>query len=88
MAFSFSIKNIPDELAERLRARARMNHRSLQRELLLILEQATTAVPALAGPLPQPGERIPIDEIHARARALFTNGTRSSVDVIREARDA
>ncbi len=40
MGTTFTIKQIPTALADRLRARAEGNHRSLQRELLLILEQA------------------------------------------------
>ncbi len=34
------MKKVPDDVAERLRARARQNHRSLQGELLSILEEA------------------------------------------------
>lgn len=41
MAQSITIRNIPDALAKRLKARANRNHRSLQGELLLILEQAS-----------------------------------------------
>jgi plasmid stability protein len=37
---TLTIKQVPDELAERLRERAARNRRSLQRELLLILEEA------------------------------------------------
>jgi len=37
---SLSIKEVPDELAEALRKRARRNHRSLQGELMSILEAA------------------------------------------------
>ncbi len=40
MSVSFSVKNIPEALAERLRVRAECNHRSLQGELLAILEEA------------------------------------------------
>jgi plasmid stability protein len=40
MAVSFSIKNIPDHLAEKIRQRAAMNHRSLQGELLAILNES------------------------------------------------
>ena len=40
MAFSLSIKDVPDEILVRLRARARRNHRSLQKELLAIVEAA------------------------------------------------
>jgi plasmid stability protein len=38
MPVSLSIKNVPEDLAERLRERAKRNHRSLQGELLAILE--------------------------------------------------
>ena len=37
---NLSIKNVPDDLAERLRQRAKRNHRSLQGELLAILSNA------------------------------------------------
>ena len=40
MPVNLSIKNVPDELAERLRQRARNAHRSLQGELMVILEEA------------------------------------------------
>lgn len=40
MSVNLSIKNVPDELAERLRRRAVGHHRSLQGELLAILEEA------------------------------------------------
>jgi plasmid stability protein len=39
MPVSLSIKNVPDELAEELRRRATRHHRSLQGELLAILEE-------------------------------------------------
>ena len=45
MAVNFSVKNVPDEVAERLRERARRNHRSLQGELLTILEDAVARTP-------------------------------------------
>jgi len=40
MPVSLSIKNVPEEVLQRLRARARRNHRSLQNELLAIVEAA------------------------------------------------
>ena len=43
MSVNLSIKNVPDELAERLRQQAKRNHRSLQGELLYLLE--VSAVP-------------------------------------------
>lgn len=40
MPVNLSIKNVPDELAERLRQRAEAAHRSMQGELMAILEEA------------------------------------------------
>ena len=40
MAVNLSIKNVPDDLAANLRARAARNHRSIQGELMAILEEA------------------------------------------------
>ena len=40
MPLSLSIKNVPDEIVTRLKGRATKNHRSLQGELLSILEEA------------------------------------------------
>lgn len=40
MAVTLSIKNVPDRLAGQLRRRAARNHRSVQGELLAILEQS------------------------------------------------
>jgi plasmid stability protein len=42
-AMNLSIKNVPDDLAERLRQRAKRNHRSLQGELLAIVSEALSA---------------------------------------------
>ena len=39
MPVNLSIKNVPDDLAERLRDRAKRSHRSLQGELMVILEE-------------------------------------------------
>ena len=90
MSVSLSIKNVPDDLAERLRTRAARNRRSLQRELMLILERAAASGEvAVHG---EPGservaERMSFDEIAGRARVLFPKGTTSSVASIREMRD-
>ena len=40
MTVNLSIKNVPDAMAEKLRARAEGNHRSLQGELMALLEAA------------------------------------------------
>lgn len=46
MPVNLSIKNVPDQVAEMLRQRAAAHHRSLQGELLAILEDAVVAPPA------------------------------------------
>ena len=44
MAVNLSIKEVPEPMAERLRARAERNHRSLQGELMAIIEAAAAEV--------------------------------------------
>lgn len=39
MTVSLSIKDVPEELAEAIRQRAKANHRSLQGELMAMLER-------------------------------------------------
>jgi plasmid stability protein len=46
MPVNLSIKDVPDDLAERLRQRAARHHRSLQGELMAIVEQASLMEPA------------------------------------------
>lgn len=48
MPVNLSIKDVPDDMADRLRARAARNHRSLQGELMLLIEQAAADSPAAA----------------------------------------
>jgi plasmid stability protein len=43
MPVNLSIKNAPDEVVERLRRRAERHHRSLQGDLLAIIEDAVRA---------------------------------------------
>lgn len=76
MPVDLSIKKVPDYLAERLRARAKQNHRSLQGELLSILEEA-------AGPR----RTVTIQELLARGRAIGLRTPDESVEMIREDRD-
>ncbi len=45
MSVSLSIKNVPDDLATALRQRAARNHRSVQGELMHILETAVRPKP-------------------------------------------
>lgn len=53
MPVDFSVKRVPDAVARRLRERATRHHRSLQRELLCILEAA--AAECGAGRVAEPG---------------------------------
>ena len=48
MPVNLSIKDVPEDIADRLRARAARNHRSLQGELMLLIEQAAAETPAAA----------------------------------------
>ncbi len=50
---SLSIKSVPEDLARELRARAARNHRSIQGELMDILEQALRPRPFRAMTLQQ-----------------------------------
>jgi plasmid stability protein len=43
MAVNLSIKKVPDHIAEQLRSRAVKHHRSLQGELLAILEESVAS---------------------------------------------
>ena len=76
MAVNLSVKNVPDDLAERLRKRAKRHHRSLQGELMTILEEAT-------GPA-----RPSVDEAEKRLRALGFRTGDDSTAWVRELRDA
>ncbi|HET7924115.1 MAG TPA: hypothetical protein VFL30_04410 [Rhodanobacteraceae bacterium] len=89
MPVNLSVKNVPDELAERLRRRAAGNRRSLQRELLSILETAAggAGTPRIAGGPEAPRDAITIDELAEITDKLFPRGTSSSVDYIRRMRD-
>lgn len=87
MPVNLSVKNVPDALADRLRARAERNRRSLQRELLSILEAVVEDRAAAVAMGPPPGKRMSIEEAVARAHQLFPRGTESSVGFIRAMRD-
>jgi plasmid stability protein len=75
MPVNLSIKNVPDALADRLRGRAERNRRSLQRELLVILEEAA-------------GTGIGPREALQRVRALGLRTPSESARLIREMRNA
>ena len=102
MSLNLSIKGVPESLAERLRARAERNHRSLQGELMAIIERAAAteeasvaeATIAAAPPRRLVSERRgtrSIEEIAAehlvRYPKPFTHVPRA-VDIIRKDRDS
>jgi len=75
MPVNLSIKDVPDDLAARLRQRAAGNHRSLQGELLALLEEAL----AERGPL-SPAQVV------ARVRERGVQTAADSVEILRETR--
>ena len=90
MSVSFSVKNIPEALAERLRVRAECNHRSLQGELLAILEAAANErLPTGVESGQNRGSRS-VEDTFQRLRTLFptpAQGVVSSASLIRQMRD-
>jgi plasmid stability protein len=70
---TLSVKNVPRDLARRLRARAARNHRSLQGELLAILSAA--------------GDSTTVHDLVTLARRLGLSSASESAVMIREDRD-
>jgi plasmid stability protein len=70
---TLSVKNVPADLARRLRARAQRNHRSLQGELMAIL---TTAA-----------ESGSVQDLAAMVRRLGLSAPSESASIVREDRD-
>jgi antitoxin FitA len=70
---TLSVKNVPGDLAKRLKARAARNHRSLQGELLAILSEA--------------GEVTTIQDLAALVKRLGLITPSESDGMIRELRD-
>jgi plasmid stability protein len=95
MALSLSVKNVPEPLAEALRARAESKKRYFQGVIMSILEQAVaristevdTRAATRATAAVRPAVTLSIDDIATRAAKLFPGGTPSSVEFIRAMRD-
>ena len=64
MSVTLTIKNVPDELAAALRAQAARNHRSLQGELMSLLE-AVIMRQGGAAPVPAPRPEALAEELQA-----------------------
>lgn len=101
---NLSIKDVPEAWAEALRQRAARNHRSLQGELMVILERAVaesmegagaaavahSATRPAAGATTRPAWK-PVEQVAAELRARYPQGLPSgpsSIDLIRQERDA
>ncbi len=76
MPLNLSIKNAPDDVVRRLKARAQRNHRSLQGELLAIIEAAVETRHPLAP-----------DEVLAEIKRLKLRTPAESAAIIRRDRD-
>ncbi|MGB8438105.1 MAG: Arc family DNA-binding protein [Candidatus Acidiferrales bacterium] len=72
-----SIKGVPEEQVERLRARAKANHRSLQGELRALIEEAADAVP----------RRLSVEEIAEKVNRLGLRRRDEAARLVREDRD-
>ena len=73
---SLSIKNVPDEVVEKLRERAQRNRRSLQGELLEVVEKAARETPVPT-----------IEQVYERAKARgLSSKSGESVRAIRRMR--
>jgi plasmid stability protein len=98
MSVNLSIKDVPEAVAERLRLRAGRNHRSLQGELMAIIESAAGNEAAAAPDrwAVAPGARArqqgwkTVEDLMAERRAhplVTTPGLPLAVDIIRADRD-
>jgi len=76
MPVNLSIKGVSEHMAKQLRARAARHHRSLQGELMAILEET------VRGP-----QRLSPDELLAKVRASGLSTPAESAKAIREERD-
>jgi len=76
MPVNLSIKNAPDDLVERLRERAAKHHRSLQGELLVIIEEAV-----------RPPARLTPGDVLAEVRRLGLETPAEATAIIRGDRD-
>jgi plasmid stability protein len=77
---NISIKNVPEEKLELLKARAKRNHRSLQGELLALIEEAVEA--------PRQRKTMTLDEVVEQGERLGLKTDSDSVRWIREDRDS
>ena len=77
MPVNLSIKNVPDEVAAKLRQRAKINHRSLQGELLALLQDSV-----------EPASKLNARELLQLVRDTGLRTPREATATIRAIRDA
>jgi plasmid stability protein len=77
MPVNLSIKNVPDEIAQKIKRRAAKNHRSLQGELISIIETAVVK-----------NETMTPSELLIEIRSLEFSTPAESRDMVRDDRDA
>ena len=77
MPVNLSIKNVPDEVAAKLRQRAKINHRSLQGELLALLQDSV-----------KPASKLNARELLQLVRDTGLRTPREATATIRAIRDA
>ena len=77
MPINLSIKNVPDETAGRLRLRAKKHHRSMQGELLCIIEEAVNTAPIKT-----------VADLQRELHRVELSTPSEAVDIIRADRDS
>ena len=73
---SLTVKNVPEEMLVLLRERAKRHHRSLQGELMIILEEAIAPT------------KLSLDQVQRRVEELGISTGDDSTRWVREIRDA
>jgi antitoxin FitA len=76
MTVTLSIKKVPEKLVKRLKRKAAMHKRSLQGELMAVLEEAASPT------------RLTVDELWQAVQRIGPPVPGNSVKMIREDRDA
>ena len=77
MPVNLSVKNVPDDVAEKLRRRAKANNRSLQGELLAVLQDAVSSP-----------RKLSASELLQVVRASGLRSPREATAAVRQTRDA
>lgn len=99
---NLSVKDVPEQWAEALRQRAARNHRSLQGELMAIIETAVVTAVPVGAELSASGKQgavlsvrrgwKTVEQVAAELKAKYPNGPvlgqPLGVDIIREDRDS